>query len=73
VSFGEGLGKVQGGSEFKKELDDFIKKYGMRCSGEIDITKPRWNPAGNCQLAGDGHAHSHYPAQLPGADRRFIL
>jgi len=22
---------------------EFLEKYGMRCSGEIDITKPRWN------------------------------
>lgn len=34
--------KVDGGAEFKLELDKFLKDYGMRCSGEIDITKPRW-------------------------------
>ncbi|MDX9871072.1 MAG: phosphoenolpyruvate synthase [Clostridia bacterium] len=41
-SFYEELLKVKGGVEFKQELDDFLKKYGMRCTGEIDITKPRW-------------------------------
>lgn len=34
--------KVKGGSEFKSALECFLSKYGMRCSGEIDITKPRW-------------------------------
>lgn len=29
--------------EFKRQLESFLDKYGMRCSGEIDITKPRWN------------------------------
>ena len=24
-------------------FSDFLEKYGMRCSGEIDITKPRWS------------------------------
>jgi len=43
LNFHEGLLQVQGGLEFKKGLDNFIKKYGMRCSGEIDITRPRWN------------------------------
>lgn len=42
-SFYEELLKVHGGWEFKQELDNFLKKYGMRCTGEIDITKPRWN------------------------------
>lgn len=41
-NFYEGLLKVKGGLEFKGELEGFLKKYGMRCSGEIDITKPRW-------------------------------
>lgn len=42
-SFYEELIKVRGGSEFKLKLDNFLKKYGMRCTGEIDITRPRWN------------------------------
>jgi pyruvate,water dikinase len=40
--FYEGLAKVQGGVKFRAALEDFLKKYGMRCSGEIDVTKPRW-------------------------------
>ncbi|MHB8072731.1 phosphoenolpyruvate synthase [Desulfosporosinus fructosivorans] len=42
-SFYEDLLRVSGGFEFKQQLEIFLAKYGMRCSGEIDITKPRWN------------------------------
>lgn len=42
-TFYEGLQNVEGGTEFNKELQAFLRKYGMRCSGEIDITKTRWN------------------------------
>jgi len=42
-NFYEELIKVGGGPEFKFELENFLKKYGMRCSGEIDITRPRWH------------------------------
>lgn len=42
-SFYKELIKVKGGVEFKDGLKSFIRKYGMRCSGEVDITKPRWN------------------------------
>ncbi|OEH92025.1 phosphoenolpyruvate synthase [Bacillus solimangrovi] len=41
-SFYEGLLVVKGGELFKKSLEVFIGKYGMRCAGEIDITRPRW-------------------------------
>lgn len=42
-TFYEELVKVKGGEEFQFELNKFLEKYGMRCSGEIDITKPRWS------------------------------
>lgn len=41
-SFYDGLINVDGGSEFKRGFDQFLEQYGMRCAGEIDITKPRW-------------------------------
>src|SRR5690606_38461617 len=31
---------IQG--EARQAIDGFLDKYGMRCSGEIDITRPRW-------------------------------
>lgn len=41
--FFSALKKVEGGDEVASALGDFLEKYGMRCSGEIDITRPRWN------------------------------
>lgn len=40
--FFNGLGKLEGGEDVSKAMREFLAKYGVRCSGEIDITKPRW-------------------------------
>ncbi len=37
------LVSFNGGLEARDAIDDFLSKYGMRCAGEIDITKPRWS------------------------------
>ncbi|TWM35606.1 hypothetical protein CHCC14821_3496 [Bacillus paralicheniformis] len=37
------LVKFDGGRETQKAIYDFLSKYGMRCPGEIDITRPRWS------------------------------
>lgn len=37
------LVKFDGGQEIQDAIYDFLSKYGMRCSGEIDITKTRWS------------------------------
>lgn len=42
-SFFEDLVKLPGGIEVKDAIKNFLKKYGMRCSAEIDISKTRWN------------------------------
>jgi pyruvate,water dikinase len=42
-SFWEELIKLDGGLETQDALNDYLSKYGMRCSGEIDITKTRWS------------------------------
>src|SRR5690349_3974889 len=34
--------QFEGGREARDAIDVFLDKYGMRCAGEIDITKPRW-------------------------------
>ncbi|HEX3074506.1 MAG TPA: PEP-utilizing enzyme, partial [Ignavibacteriales bacterium] len=41
------LPKFGGGQEIQNVIYAYLDKYGMRCSGEIDITKTRWseNPA----------------------------
>jgi pyruvate,water dikinase len=33
---------LPGGKETKEAFKEFLDKYGMRCPGEIDITKDRW-------------------------------
>lgn len=40
--FYDELVRIPGGMEFRRALDAFMHKYGMRAIGEIDITKPRW-------------------------------
>jgi len=37
------MGKFEGGKEAQNAIFDFLSKYGMRCAGEIDITKTRWS------------------------------
>ena len=38
------LGAVaDGGAAARDALVAFLDRYGMRCAGEIDITRPRWN------------------------------
>src|SRR5437899_2068447 len=41
--FLEGLVKFKGGKETRDTINAYLNKYGMRCAGEIDITKPRWS------------------------------
>ncbi|MGK7379268.1 phosphoenolpyruvate synthase [Planococcus sp. 1R117A] len=42
-SFFEDLEKLEGGPAVSQVLRDYLGKYGMRCSGEIDISKTRWS------------------------------
>jgi rifampicin phosphotransferase len=36
------LNKFNGGKDAKDAINNYLNKYGMRCAGEIDITKARW-------------------------------
>ncbi|MGB5901644.1 MAG: phosphoenolpyruvate synthase [Xanthobacteraceae bacterium] len=36
------LGQVEGGAEALAAIDGYLARYGMRCAGEIDITRTRW-------------------------------
>ncbi|MBT1707838.1 phosphoenolpyruvate synthase [Fulvivirgaceae bacterium PWU5] len=36
------LVNIAGGDEARKAVDAYLEKYGMRCAGEIDITRTRW-------------------------------
>ncbi|MED1511357.1 phosphoenolpyruvate synthase [Bacillus proteolyticus] len=42
-SFLDELVKFKGGEKARDVICAFLNKYGMRCSGEIDITKTRWS------------------------------
>ena len=42
-NFLDELVKFDGGKESKVAIYAFLNKYGMRCVGEIDITKTRWS------------------------------
>ncbi len=37
------LDKLAGGREARDAIQAFLDMYGMRCIGEIDITRPRWS------------------------------
>jgi phosphoenolpyruvate synthase/pyruvate phosphate dikinase len=36
------LPKLAGGTEARHAIEAYLDRYGMRCVGEIDITRPRW-------------------------------
>ena len=42
-SFLDELPKFVGGREARDAIQAWLDKYGMRCVGEIDITRPRWS------------------------------
>lgn len=37
------LPKFNGGKVIQETINNYLNKYGMRCGGEIDITKTRWS------------------------------
>jgi phosphoenolpyruvate synthase/pyruvate phosphate dikinase len=41
--FLEELPKLEGGQQARDAIQAYLEKYGMRCVGEIDITRPRWS------------------------------
>ena len=42
-NFLDELPALPGGREARDAIRGYLDKYGMRCVGEIDITKPRWS------------------------------
>jgi rifampicin phosphotransferase len=40
--FLDGLAELPGGREARDAIATYLDRYGMRCVGEIDITRPRW-------------------------------
>ncbi|MDN4525965.1 phosphoenolpyruvate synthase [Fictibacillus fluitans] len=37
------LVQFEGGQQIRDAIHNFLSKYGMRCAGEIDITRDRWS------------------------------
>src|SRR5258708_39257658 len=37
------LARLSGGREARDAIEAWLEKYGMRCVGEVDITRPRWS------------------------------
>ncbi|MEV6564862.1 rifamycin-inactivating phosphotransferase [Streptomyces kronopolitis] len=42
TSFLGELAKFTGGAEARDAIEAYLDRYGMRCVGEIDLTRPRW-------------------------------
>jgi phosphoenolpyruvate synthase/pyruvate phosphate dikinase len=42
ATFFEDLAQLEGGAAVSDSLRQYLKKYGARCPGEIDISRPRW-------------------------------
>lgn len=40
--FRDELPTLAGGTEARHAIEAYLDRYGMRCVGEIDITRPRW-------------------------------
>ena len=42
-NFLDALPPLEGGREARDAIQAYLDRYGMRCGGEIDITRPRWS------------------------------
>lgn len=62
-----GLGTVEGGRIVKPVFEEFLRQYGMRCTGEIDITRPRWREKPSQLIPA---ILSHIQSVQPGEHRR---
>lgn len=67
ATFLDGLGRVEGGAVIQPAFASFLAKYGMRCPGEIDITRARWREKPT-QLVPS--IISHIQSAEPGEHRR---
>ena len=66
-NFFDELEKLDGGKETREAMEAYLNKYGMRCTGEIDITRTRWseNPTTLVPMI-----LSHIKTFEPGASKR---
>jgi pyruvate,water dikinase len=58
------LREIAGGEEVHRAFATFLERYGMRGTGEIDITRPRWREAPTQLIpAIEGHLRGGAPGQ----------
>lgn len=68
-NFLDELESLPGGSDARNAIERFLDEYGMRCVGEIDITRPRWSEQPGALIPVIlGHIHNAQPGE---AERRF--
>ncbi len=63
----DALADVPGGTQARDAILGYLDRYGMRCAGEIDITRPRWSEAPGTLAAA---ILSNVRGFAPGAARR---
>jgi pyruvate,water dikinase len=64
------LDGVAGGAEVRRAIESFLERYGMRGTGEIDLTRPRWREAPTQLIPA---IESHRKSGSPGEHRRAFL
>ncbi len=69
-TFLDGLRAVPGGEQVLPALVNFFARYGMRCTGEIDLTRPRWREAPTQLVPA---ILSHIAGIAPGQHRRDFI
>ncbi len=63
------LARRAGGEEARDAITAFLERYGMRCVGEIDITRPRWSERPTALIPAIlGNVRNFEPGE---AERRF--
>jgi rifampicin phosphotransferase len=64
------LHDVAGGEEVGRAFEAFLERYGMRGTGEVDITRPRWR---ECPTQLVPAIEGHLRCAAPGQHRRDFL
>lgn len=73
------LAALPGGPAGRTAIEGFLARFGMRCAGEIDITRPRWHEEpttlvpillGNIRNFGPGAAEQRFQDGLRDAERQ---
>lgn len=66
ADFYKGLNEIPNCDSFRMKLEEFMRLYGMRCPGEIDISKPRWHEVPTTLVSS---IMSHIRTMAPGEHR----